>query len=528
MAANSYGTPGDSKLNLLNWLSFFRKKAKRVLIWPLAAFIASVIGWSVVLSDLGNLRKTYEQEALSDAAALSQGYAESLQRAIELVDQLILHVRYENEIAHGALRLDDAGRESLFSLPSVLYITLVDRNGIPWTSTAPIGRSASFKDDPVFLAQRDGTKDVIYASKPVPGAFTGQTVIHISRRLLDSTGNFAGIVLASVTPDYLAAGYNRAILGDYGFLGLVGNDAAVYVIRTGNVAERTQILSLPASPGFSARSGSLYLGGNTWFSDNRDRFVGWEALEGYPFVALVGLDKEEVLSSYYANRTAAITNATWATLALFLFAMLAMGLSFRLAWRKHKLEISQATYRMAAESGTEGLFIGHPVLDANNNVVDVLIIDCNQRAARFLRRRREEVVGKTVLALYEGRDPDKIMGQLRKAVYTGSFDGEFEVPVESPLNLKWMHLKILRSNGDLAITVRDVSPVKARVAELERQSNEDVLTGLPNRQWFQRYLPRAIDYATRQARPWERFSCWIWMASKRSTTRLVIPPATNC
>jgi diguanylate cyclase (GGDEF)-like protein len=66
---------------------------------------------------------------------------------------------------------------------------------------------------------------------------------------------------------------------------------------------------------------------------------------------------------------------------------------------------------------------------------------------------------------------------------------------ESPLCLDWIHLNILRSSNDIAITIRDISDTKAHVAELERQSNEDVLTKLPNRHWFQGYLPRALERA---------------------------------
>lgn len=495
MVENAPIEPNNFRSRLLIWAKFFNEKAKRVLLWPLAALVTAVIGWTVLLTDLGNLKKTYEQDALLDTSALSQGYAESLQRAIEFVDQLILHVRYENEISQRMLHLEDVARKGLFPSPSVFNITLVDQNGIPRTSTAPIKHNVNFKNNPVFLAQQAETKDVLRVGKPMPGILTGKTVIHISRKLLDASGSMSGIVLASVTPDYLAAGYNRAILGRYGFLGLVSNDAAVDVIRMGSVTTPSQTLSLPTSPGFSAASGSTELDGNIWFSDRRDRFVGWQALEGYPLIATVGLDKEEALSSYYVNRASAIKNATWATATLFLFSILVMGLSIRLAWRKHNLEITQSAYRMAAESGTEGLFIGRPIIDGNNTIVDVHIIDCNQRAAGFLRRRREEVVGKTVLELYEGRSPTKMLEQLRTAAYTGSFEGEFEVPAESPITLKWIHLTILRSGGDLAITVRDISPSKAHVAELERQSNEDILTGLPNRQWFQGYLPRAIEHA---------------------------------
>lgn len=285
------------------------------------------------------------------------------------------------------------------------------------------------------------------------------------------------------------------MLGNYGFFGLVGNDSTVHVTRTGAAARRPQTLSLPTAPGFPARSGSFQLGGNTWFSDKRDRFVGWQVLDGYPLIAMAALDREEALSSYHANRTSAIRTAEWATSVLFLFAAIAMGLSLRLVWRKHTFDISQATYQMVAESGTEGLFIGQPIVDADNSVADVSIVDCNQRAAGFLRRRREEVVGKTILELFGGQNPAKFMEQLRRAVYTGAFESELELSPESPLALKWIHLKILRSNDHLAITIRDIGPSKAHVAELERRSNEDALTGLPNRQWLHEYLPRAISQA---------------------------------
>lgn len=495
MTENPYGTRTNSMAGTLNWLRFLREKAKRVLMWPLAALIASTIGWSALLIDLDDRREAYEQDALADTAALSQSYAETLQISIEFVDQLMLHVRYENEMAQGKLRLEEIARRGLFLSPSVLYITLLDRNGIPQTSTAPIKPIVDFKDDPVFLAQQADTKDILFIGKPVPDVSAGQNVIHLSRRLSDSSGNFAGIVVASVAPDYLAAGYSRAILGKYGFLGLVGSDATVHVTRTGDVGPREQSLTLPSSPGLPRLSGSFQLEGNTWFSDKRSRFVGWKALDGYPLIAMVGLDKEEALSSYQENRASTMKSAVWATAALFLFAMLAMGLSFRLARRKQKLDISEATYQMAAESGTEGLFIGQPIIGADDNIDDVVIIDCNQRAAGFLQRRREDVVGKTILELYEGRNPAQFLSQVRKALYTGSFEDEFEVTAESPLTLKWIYLKILRSNENLAITIRDISPSKAYVAELERQSNTDVLTGLPNRQWFQGYFPRAIDQA---------------------------------
>jgi diguanylate cyclase len=53
----------------------------------------------------------------------------------------------------------------------------------------------------------------------------------------------------------------------------------------------------------------------------------------------------------------------------------------------------------------------------------------------------------------------------------------------------------MRSDGDSAVTLRDIGDAKAHIAELERLGNEDTLTGLPNRHWVQNYLPKAIERA---------------------------------
>lgn len=67
-----------------------------------------------------------------------------------------------------------------------------------------------------------------------------------------------------------------------------------------------------------------------------------------------------------------------------------------------------------------------------------------------------------------------------------------ETPVGSSLQLRWVEIKILRSDKLLAVRLRDISETKEHLTELKRRSDEDVLTGLPNRHWIQNYLPKAI------------------------------------
>lgn len=92
-------------------------------------------------------------------------------------------------------------------------------------------------------------------------------------------------------------------------------------------------------------------------------------------------------------------------------------------------------------------------------------------------------------------DTGLFINRLLRALEEGAYESEVDVPIESPLKLRCVHLKILRSGDNLAIRLRDISEAKAHVAELKRRGDEDVLTRLPNRHWIQSYLPTAINHA---------------------------------
>jgi diguanylate cyclase (GGDEF)-like protein/PAS domain S-box-containing protein len=170
-----------------------------------------------------------------------------------------------------------------------------------------------------------------------------------------------------------------------------------------------------------------------------------------------------------------------------------------------QLEFTQRTYRMATEGGNEGFYIIRPICEEHAGgqdtcgqhaaIVDFEIIDSNHWGAEFLGLRRDDFVGKKISSLYAGADLRRPMEMLSRAMETGFYEDDVEVPRDSPLRARWIHCKIVRSYGELAVTVSDISEAKAHVDELERRGNEDALTGLPNRYWLQTYLPQALGRA---------------------------------
>lgn len=469
----------------------------QVIVWPIAALALGIIGWTTLLTTLEEDKRDIENASLKEAAALSRSYADHLTRVLEAVDQVILHVRYEWKLTQGRLHLDTAEARGLFSPPSVFRVAVIDRNGFIATSTfadlRDPGHRRSLTDREYFRVHRDAGNDFLYIAPPFVGPISGENRIRFSRRLSDRNGKFDGIVLVNMTAAYFTANYDSTTLGNNGLLGMVGEDGVVRVTRVGQRVCTPQSQALAALPDFGTPGGSAVLNGNEWFADKRSRYVGWQAVQGHPMIALVGLDQQEMLAPYRANYAASVRYAMTAALALAVFTLIGMAMSFRLARRKHEIEVIQATYRKATEEGNEGFYIFRPVRSRDGAIRDFEVIDCNHRGAEFFFRQRMDMIGKSLSSLYSGSSAEDLMKRLRHAMDLGFCESEIEIPSGGPVNARWIDLKIVRSGDDLALTMRDISDNKAHVDELERRSNEDSLTGLPNRQWLQSYLAKALE-----------------------------------
>jgi diguanylate cyclase (GGDEF)-like protein len=482
--------------NFLERLAFLKGNYQSVLIWPVTALIVAAIGWFLLLSWLDRERNATDQAAIVQTATQARMYAENLTGILEAIDQIALFVMQGWELSDGMLHLEDLARRGLLPESSQFHVAIFDRQGSLLTGTLHDYDDIDVIDvrgKPFFASQMHAMSNYLFIGKPLFSEFTQSTVIHFSRRLEDANGNFQGVVMVSVPPSHFTTSFDESALGRGGFLAVVASDNTVLALRTGGSLAGGPQRLLHAVPDMHAHDGSMRLGGKQWFTDDGSRYVGWRTVDGYPVIAVTGIDRNMVLQPHLTTRTAALRSATAATLALALFTLVATTLALLLAWRKHQLAMTQATYRIATEGGTDGFYIARPVYDLAGVVTDFTLIDCNERGAALLRQRREDLLGRQLSAIYEGADPTRLANSLMRAMKEGFFESEVEISSSSPVLPRWLHLRIVRPDGDLAITMRDISDAKAHVAELERRGNEDALTGLPNRHWFNTYLPGALE-----------------------------------
>jgi diguanylate cyclase (GGDEF)-like protein len=474
-------------------LSFLRWNSRLFLTFPLVALAVGALGWSLLASHIEQEKRRAEHMALEEAGTLARGYADHLTRTVQFIDQLLLHVKYEWKLTNGNLQLEHVKDLGLFPNTSQINVFILDRHGNAVTNTLPNVKYINAQDRQYFRVQKNAPGDSLYIGAPIHSRATGYNIIPFSRKLTDSNGDFDGVVVGAVQAAHLTSSYDQITLGKFGFLGVIGGEGVTRATRIGSQVQSGDALGLTALPGFDAAAGSIFMSGRSTFFDQRNRYVGWAAADQFPLIALVGLDQEETLAAYRLQADTLRSEAIAATVALAIGTLIGMAFSARLAWRKHQLEATRATYRMATEGGNEGFYIARALTDARGMTTDFEVLDSNQRGAEFINRRHEDLVGKKISSFFP--DTTQVMSILREALRMGSYEGEVEIPDFSPIAAKWVHVKILRSGNDLAIALRDISDTKAHVEELKRRSNEDTLTGLPNRNWVQGYLPQAITHA---------------------------------
>ena len=483
--------------SLMEKLRFVRRTPSVFMAWLLFSLAVALIGWGVLLANLNEAQLAAQTQALKESGALARTHADRLARSLDAMDQVARHVRFEWQLAAGKLDLRQLREDGLFTPASLYDVTLINRAGVPVTSTMSNIAPASVQEDDYFIALRDAAADPLSVSPPSAGTMEPRNVLNLARRLTDDSGAFAGVVLVSVANEFFTANYDRTVLGVHGLLGMLSHDRTVEVLRVGDRLLAAGQHALDNAPWLSPSNGSVRVAAQV-FDDGRARFLGWHPVRDYRMFAIVGLDEADRLAQYHAGRRSAIRYAGWATAALAFLTVLATALSAELAWRKHRLGMAQATYRLATEEGSEGFYIVQPMRDRHGTVLDFTVLDCNQQGAEFFNVRPQELIGKSISAFRGNLDTGMFIDYLLDATENGVYENEIDVPGNTALRLRWAHLKIIRSGDNLAVRLRDISEAKAHVDELKRRGNEDMLTGLPNRHWIQTFLPEALQRAQQE------------------------------
>lgn len=172
-----------------------------------------------------------------------------------------------------------------------------------------------------FRAHALNNRDELFISKPVLGRVSAKWSIQLSRRLFAPDGSFAGVILVSIDPYYLARFYDSIEINKMGMILLAGLDGVV----------RARVSSYDQTIGQSIESGALFkhlaqASSGSFVTDGKldgtPRLSSYRRVRGYPLVVAVGLARSEVFASVEYRRLFYYGASAFVSILILIFTLM--------------------------------------------------------------------------------------------------------------------------------------------------------------------------------------------------------------
>jgi signal transduction histidine kinase len=426
------------------------------LLWPITAMVLGVLLWSMTFSKIASEQADLDQETLREASGFVVIYARRLTHVIEQADQTTRLIKYRWEHLRANMSAESLAKQGIFPSSQHLHVIIADRNGNQIMRSAP-GTFPNIADRDYFIKQKNSTSDMLLVGTPETKRGIGTSALKFSRRLNTPDGQFDGVVILAVDQEFFSDFFDSRELGKSGLLCMTGSGGSLQMAMIAGVAHSPAHPLLTSMPIFDAE-GARLLNGTPWFADHRARFVAWSPLKSTPFVALVGLAKDESYARYETTWAAYKNYALIGTILLFFFALVATFLTVHLTFKKRQLERIREDYGIAAEGGKEAFYLFRILRDQGG--IDFEILDCNELGAAFCNMSRTQLLGKKISLFFKDLFFDK-MATFRAAMEIGFLEDEYQVPPISCFRMQWLHRKMMRTHNGLILILRDISEAKA-------------------------------------------------------------------
>jgi signal transduction histidine kinase/ActR/RegA family two-component response regulator len=224
------------------------------------------------------------------------------------------------------------------------------------------------EDLEVFRAPQHAQDSTLYIDKPRKNAKDGSMTFALSQRINSPEGAFAGIVVARLSPDYLAAFYARVnVNSDTSILLARDDGVALAQYPLGAQSAADELIAPAALPASFPAEQVRYVQ-----SEGHARIAVSQRVAGYPVVVVVSRSLADILQPWIQEeRSSAARTLSLAVLAAILLIVLrsALNRQERIDLEKHRLE-----QELAAVQRVEALgFLAASVAHDFNNVLTAII-----------------------------------------------------------------------------------------------------------------------------------------------------------
>jgi signal transduction histidine kinase len=247
-------------------------------------------------------------------------------------------------------------------LPDKRYynqIGIIDSNGHYASSNLSAERPApvDLSDREHFKIHRHDSPTPVYISHPVMGRISHKWSIQVTQRLNRPDGQFAGVSVISIDPDYFVRFHRGIDLGQLGVTALVGQDGYPRTLSQGDGHANQdsqyvqQRLALPPEVRHQQRGSFL----SDQLFDGVPRLYAYEHLKDFPLLVLTGMAREDALEEFRARNLTYFQFGAIISLIIGLFAGTSLYLLQRAQRIHQELEASRQQADVANRHKSEFL-----------------------------------------------------------------------------------------------------------------------------------------------------------------------------
>jgi two-component system sensor histidine kinase BarA len=283
-----------------------------------ACFVLACL-WGAIVLQIHAERAQALQAAEVNLANLTRAFAEHTAKCIEGADQAIRFIR--NEYLAHPRDLDIAGylQDKQIIGEDYHQLAVIGADGMVSYSSLPFAR-VDLSDREHFRVHAKGHDDVLFVSKPVRGRVSHKLSIQLTRRVDRPDRGFGGVVVVSLSPEYLTSFYRDVDLGAHGAITLIGYDGVVRARASPGGTDGAQDVSRSALFQHILREkhGTVVAPSSI---DGLQRVWAFRALEDDKLIVVTGMGVDDLMADVERNRRIYLVVGALLTLIIAGFAV---------------------------------------------------------------------------------------------------------------------------------------------------------------------------------------------------------------
>src|SRR5471032_1822584 len=458
----------------------YLRRLYRAILLPVFALALLAAMWAAAAYQIGQERLTAHYEAVLHSQSLARTLAEHTNHLLRQIDHATQLFKLKYEETGGTLRLAEFTRrngllDSLLPSKLDLPLALIGADGQLIDSRN--GYFAPYlREQPLLLHHANNAADTPLVSTPVVEPRTKKWQILISRRLNNSRGEFAGIIMVMIDPAAFVEDYDRLTVDPGGAVLLISRENGMSTTRVDEQLIISDSIDFTAAQGGGQQSDELLL---THPFDAVERIYGYTEMPRYQMLAVVGNPVASAMAPFEHRRDMYYRAAAVASVLVLLFVGLLMQQAHRLRHSARMVTEAQTMLRAAADASMDAvyLFKACRMRGPGKEVIYFTIADLNERGAALLGSTAEEVKGNRLMEVLPALHTEGFLDKY-KAVLASCrpLEEEFEVDFLPGGAHLWLHHQIVAIHEGVAVTTRDITPRKA--AELASRKNQAELAAV--------------------------------------------------